>query len=66
MHDRYIITDQSGISSAAGIDKDDSQQSEWSIKDYSSLNGILEQYKENSSPFDLKYIVTMQEVKKNA
>jgi len=65
LHDRYIITDQSGIVSAAGTDKDEYQQSEWSIKDYSSLNSILEQYKENSSPFDLKYIVTMQEVKKN-
>lgn len=64
MHDRYIITDQSGIVSAAGTDKDEYQQSEWSIKDYSSLNEILEQYKENSSPFELKYIVAMQEVKK--
>lgn len=64
LHDRYIITDQSAIVSAAGTDKDEYQQSEWSIKDYSSLNSILEQYKENSSPFDLKYTVTMQEFKK--
>jgi len=54
MHDRYIITEQSGIVSAAGTDKDDYQQSEWAIKDYFSLNDILNQYKENSSPFDLK------------
>lgn len=59
MHDRYIITDQSGISSAAGTDKDDRQQSEWSIKDYCSLNGILEQYTENyPDAFELRCIVT--------
>jgi hypothetical protein len=58
MHDRYIITDQAGIVSAAGTDKDDYQQSEWSIKDYDTLDEILRQYKENSSPFELKAVIT--------
>ena len=57
LHDRYIITDQTGIVSAAGTDKDDYQQSEWSIKDYDTLDEILKQYKENSSPFELRYEV---------
>lgn len=62
LHDRYIITDQAGIISAAGTDKDDYQQSEWGIKDYTTLNEILAQYKENSSPFKLKYIVTTSKI----
>lgn len=64
LHDRYIITNQSGLVSAAGTDKDDYQQSEWSIKDYLSLNEILSQYKENSSPFELKYIITANKIER--
>ena len=56
LHERYIITDQVGIVSGAGTDKDDYQQSEWSIKDYGTLDEILRQYKENSSPFELKTV----------
>jgi len=59
LHDRYIITEQSGISSAAGTDKDDYQQSEWGIKDYSTLYDIENQYNENFSPFELKNIVKL-------
>jgi len=62
MHDRYIITDQSGVVSAAGIDKNDYQQSEWGMKDYNTLDTILKQYKENSSPFKLKTIVTATQI----
>lgn len=57
LHERYIITDQAGIVSGAGTDKDDYQQSEWGIKEYGSLNEILRQYKENSSPFRLKAVI---------
>ncbi len=45
MHDRYIITDQAGISSAAGTDKDDYQLSEWGIKTYESSVDMLNKYK---------------------
>ncbi len=64
LHDRYIITDQTGIVSAAGTDKDDYQQSEWSIKDYDTLDEILRQYKENSSPFELKAVITANRIEK--
>ena len=54
MHDRYIITDQVGIISGAGTDKDDYQQSEWGIKEHETSYEILKQYNENfSSPFKL-------------
>ena len=62
LHDRYIITDQAGIVSAAGTDRDDYQQSEWSIKDYDTLDEILRQYKENSSPFQLKATITANSI----
>ncbi len=62
LHERYIITDQTGIVSGAGTDKDDYQQSEWSIKDYGTLDEILRQYKENSSPFKLKAIITAAKI----
>ena len=64
MHERYIITDQAGIVSGAGTDKDDYQQSEWSIKDYGTLDEILRQYKENSSPFKLKAEITASGIEK--
>lgn len=57
MHDRYIITDQAGLVSAAGLARDNNQNSEWSIKDYAELGKILAQYKPNSSPFVLKGVV---------
>jgi len=62
LHDRYIITNQSGLVSAAGTDTDDRQQSEWSIKDYGELNKILSQYNENCSPFKLKCKVTASSI----
>jgi hypothetical protein len=62
LHDRYFITNQSGLVSAAGNDQDDWQQSEWSIKDYRELNDVLIQYKENSSPFKLKCKVTTSSI----
>jgi hypothetical protein len=62
LHDRYIITNQSGLVSAAGIGLDEWQQSEWSIKDYGELNHVLMQYKENSSPFKLKCIITTSSI----
>lgn len=62
LHERYIITDQTGIVSGAGTDKDDYQQSEWSIKDYGTLDEILRQYKENSSPFELKAVITAAKI----
>jgi len=62
LHDRYIITNQCGLVSAAGTDTDDRQQSEWSIKDYGELNKVLSQYNENSSPFKLKCKVTISSV----
>ncbi len=64
MHDRYFITNQSGLVSAAGADKDDRQQSEWSLKDYRDLNTVISQYKVNSSPFDLKRTITTANIDK--
>jgi predicted phosphatase len=64
MHDRYFITNQSGLVSAAGADKDDKQQSEWSLKTHRDLDAILSQYKVNSSPFDLKRIITTTNIDK--
>jgi len=62
MHDRYIVTDQIGMVSAAGMDKNDYQQSEWGIKHYNTLDEIKSQYNENSSPFKLKAIVTATKI----
>lgn len=62
LHERYIITNQAGIVSGAGTDKDDFQQSEWSIKDYKTLDEIRSQYKEDSSPFKLRCIVTSSNI----
>lgn len=61
MHDRYLITNQSGLVSAAGTNIDDNQQSEWSIKDYREQEDILSQYKSNSSPFNLIYKISTEE-----
>lgn len=61
-HDRYLITNQGGLVSAAGTDKDDLQQSEWSMKDFNERNEILKQYKENSSPFRLKCCVKVDSI----
>jgi hypothetical protein len=58
LHDRYFITNQSGLVTAAGTDVDNRQQSEWSIKEYEELNNILSQYNKNSSPFTLKCSVS--------
>ena len=58
LHDRYLITNQSGLMSAAGTDVDNRQQSEWGIKKYEELNSLLSQYNKNSSPFKLKGAVT--------
>jgi predicted phosphatase len=58
LHERYIITNQAGIVSGAGTDKDNFQQSEWSIKDFNSIEEILLQYRENSSPYSLEDTIT--------
>lgn len=58
LHERYILTDQGGIVSGAGTDKDDYQQSEWTIKDYNGRIEILNQYIEGADVYDLKYIIT--------
>ena len=62
LHDRYIITNQSGLVSAAGTDTDVLQQSELSIKKYEELNEVLSQYNENCSPFKLKCKVTASSI----
>lgn len=62
LHDRYLITNQGGLVSAAGTDKDDFQQSEWSMKDYNETSQILLQYDENSSPFSLKCCVSVDNI----
>lgn len=61
MHDRYLITNQSGLVSAAGTNIDENQQSEWSIKDYREQGDVLSQYKSNSSPFNLMYKISTEE-----
>ena len=61
MHDRYLITNQSGLVSAAGTNIDDNQQSEWSIKDYRERGAILSQYETNSSPFNLICKISTEE-----
>ncbi len=62
LHDRYLITNQGGLVSAAGTDKDDLQQSEWSMKDYKETSEILSQYNENSSPFSLKCRISAENI----
>lgn len=62
LHDRYIITNQSGLVSAAGTARDNKQQSEWSIKDYRELNNILSQYTENANIFKLKCIISVSSI----
>lgn len=62
MHERYIIADKIGIVAGAGTDKDNFQQSEWSIKDYNDLDDILSQYRENADVFDLKCLVTSSSI----
>lgn len=61
MHDRYLITNQSGLVSAAGTSVYELQQSEWSIKDYREHDDILSQYKPNSSPFNLICKISTEE-----
>ena len=62
LHDRYLITNQCGLVSAAGTDMDNFQQSEWSIKDYRQLHDILSQYTENANVFQLKCTVTTSSI----
>lgn len=62
LHDRYIITNQSGLVSAAGTSTDAWQQSEWSIKKYEEINDVLSQYNKNTSPFILRCTVTASSV----
>ncbi len=62
MHDRYFITEQSGLVSASGTDRDVLQFSEWSIKDYTELHTVLSQYRINSSPFKLKGKVSASDI----
>ena len=65
MHERYIIADKIGIVAGAGTDKDNYQQSEWSIKDYNDLDEIRSQYLENADIFKLEYVVTSSNIRKN-
>lgn len=65
MHERYMIADKMGLVVGAGIDKDDYQQSEWSLKDYYDLDEILSQYCENAGVYTLEYTVTMSTIEKN-
>lgn len=62
MHERYIITDNAGIFVGAGTDKDDFQQSEWSLKDYTMLDEIRSQYIESADVFNLKCIITASRI----
>jgi hypothetical protein len=62
LHERYIITDQAGIFAGAGTDKDDFQQSEWSIKKYETLGEIKDQYEENAGVYELRCIITASKI----
>lgn len=65
MHERYLITESTGIFVGAGTDKDDYQQSEWGLKEYHQLDEIRSQYDENADVFKLEYVVTSSNIRKN-
>jgi len=54
-HDRYIITDQCGVHVGAGLDDRDEGKSTWSKLDYNTLSDIVKDFRENSSPYTLKF-----------
>ena len=70
MHDRYIITNQAGISSGSGTDKDDYQLSEWGIKKYDTSVDMLNKYKasrddtNDDSIYKLMYVINSSGVEK--
>lgn len=59
MHDRYIITDQCGVSVGLGLDMDysDSRESSWGMLRNDLLSAKLDAVKENSSPYILKKMI---------
>jgi hypothetical protein len=59
IHDRYLITNQGGLVSAAGTSIDAFKNSEWSIKDYGELAAVKDDYKDNSSPFELEDTISV-------
>ena len=61
MHERYLITNQSGLVSGAGSSAYDFQESEWSIKKFEELESTLARYKTNSSPFNLICKISTEE-----
>jgi len=63
LHERYIVTDQAAIVSGAGLDKDEYQQSEWSIKSYEDRAVLLNQYNENYSDYTLVDEITASGIK---
>ncbi len=64
LHERYIITNNSGIVLGAGTDEDDYQQSECSIKEYDEREEILKQYDEGAGVFSLKYKINKSKIQK--
>ncbi|MDD3594855.1 hypothetical protein [Sulfuricurvum sp.] len=56
MHDRYILTDQCGVSVGLGLDMDytDSRESSWGMLQYDLYVKKREAVVENSSPYSLK------------
>ncbi|WP_260952439.1 hypothetical protein [Campylobacter sp. RM16187] len=63
MHDRYLITNQVGLLVAAGLDKDDNQESEFSLKLYEELSNITSPFDRNNPLFDLAFEVTSSSIK---
>ena len=60
IHDRFIITDQYGVSVGDGLNIHSSniqKKSTWSILDNQAIVDTLDEYNENTSEYSLKYIV---------
>ncbi len=57
MHDRFIITDQFGLSIGAGLDIREQNKTSWSLIDNNTKSEVLKDYQENSSPFELAKVI---------
>ena len=60
IHDRFIITDQYGVSVGDGLnihDDDIQKKSTWALLDNQATIDTLDEYSENSSEYTLKHII---------
>lgn len=65
MHDRYIIRDESFCAVLpSGIDERKQNKTVWSDIGYHNIDNVLNDFREESSPFNLVAEVTMDNIKK--